>query len=170
MRRARFWLALAAAAGVVAGCGNVEQTGDERYAPRAGQWQISTGLTDMALPWLRPEAEADRRAEVGDARVERLCLPGGRPRIGEARIDPRCAYTEVNDRGPMVDRVASCTEPGRRVPLRQVITGTRSDDHYSLTVVTHETHPITGAARGYIETSEEGRWLGPCPDASQSSE
>lgn len=163
MRRA---LALLLPSSLLACGGSAPADGLDPTAIRGGLWETTGRVGEMSGLGLSEAAVADLRRALGNPRPERACFPGGTPKVGGPFLGGRCAYTRVADRGDRADRSVSCP-PSKGAAETIEITGTLAPDRYSLRILSRRTDSATGRTLQAVETFEEGRRLGPCPEGGE---
>ena len=152
-------------AGLLA-CGSTAEPDDgtSPHALRAGLWETNVRVGDLSSLGLSSEEAAELKRLVESRPPERLCLPAGPPKVGAPFLGGRCTYSRVADHGASADRIVSCPpQDGKRDSVR--LTGTTGPKHYRLRILSRRTDVETGKLLDEVETYEEGRWIGPCPDA-----
>jgi hypothetical protein len=131
-------------------------------ARQPGYYEITTRVGNVSGLGIPPEEQAALSAQLSEAPPTRRCQLGGRPRAGDPFEGGRCRYSRVADQGTRADRTVSCTPVGGSVDSI-AISGTATGDGYSLRLLTRRTDAATGRSLGEVETFEQARRIGDCP-------
>jgi len=131
------------------------------YAPRAGLWEVRTSFVTIEGPGVTPERLAELRRAFAKPIVERQCLDGKAPRVGDPRMDGRCQVTRVSDAGAVVDNEWQCDARAKQGGVVSTVHGSRGPERYDYRIATASVEP--GGAKTIVTIREQGRRLGACP-------
>lgn len=142
---------------MLAGC----SAASDPYAPRAGQWEVTTSFVSIKGEGITQ----DRVAELHDAfpkpEVGKMCFDGRPVQVGMVEAGTGCVVTRVSDEGAKVDREIKCKGKGKEGEVTTRFRGSHGPDRYdhrisSTSADARTRKPVTVVMR------EVGRRIGDC--------
>lgn len=142
---------------LLAGC---SAAGDP-YAPREGQWEVTTSFVTIDGPGVTPERVAQLRKSFEKPLVEKTCFDGEPDKVGDTKMAGRCTVTRISDTGAKVDNEWRCQQAGKPDAI-STVHGTQGPDRYDHRIST-DSFDAQNKGTMTVVTREQGRRIGECP-------
>ena len=126
----------------------MKDSGATRSMVRPGKWSSTVAILEMNSPGMPPEMQAIMKQRIGQPRTVEACLTAAQvdnPERMLGQIPASCKYDRYIMGNGKMDGKLRCDANG--VAQEMSVTGTYSDDQYSLTINNKTTVP-PGAVAG----------------------
>lgn len=134
----------------------VSEPSTEPVSLKPGLWEATDEVR-----FISNEDNQTSGPRPGTVRAAKLCIGVSRPKVGD-RTTGNCVYTRVNDAGQTVDREMKCGPSTTGHYSKSTLTGTQSEKQFAYQMRTIAIDDTTVSSMT-VETVQNGRWIGECP-------